>query len=47
MKEVQNNWPIGIEKTRQRESVLSVLESTEKPLTTDICSEMGNSGDAV
>ncbi len=46
MKEIQNNWPAGIKRTKQRESVLSILESSEKPLSaTDICSRMGKGGD--
>ncbi|MEG6520718.1 Fur family transcriptional regulator [Desulfotomaculum sp. 1211_IL3151] len=47
MKEGQNIWPAGIKRTRQRESVLSVLENTDKPLSAaDICSRMEKSGDA-
>lgn len=46
MKEIQNSWPAGIKRTKQRESVLSILESSEKPLSaTDICSRMGKGGD--
>lgn len=46
MKEVQNNWPAGIKRTKQREHVLSILEASEKPLSAaDICSKMGISGD--
>ncbi|BBB91798.1 MAG TPA: transcriptional repressor [Methylomusa anaerophila] len=46
MKEKQNRWPAGIKRTRQRESVLSVLENSEKPLSAaDICSKMEKSGD--
>lgn len=46
MNEIQNNWPAGIKRTKQRESVLSILESSEKPLSaTDICSRMGKGGD--
>jgi Fur family ferric uptake transcriptional regulator len=48
LEKVQNNWPAGIKKTRQRESVLSVLEHSEKPLSaTDIYSKMKKGGDAV
>jgi len=44
--EIQNTWPAGIKRTRQRESVLSVLENSEKPLTVaDICSKMEKGGD--
>ncbi|HBC93945.1 MAG TPA: transcriptional repressor [Pelotomaculum sp.] len=47
MKEVQNDWPAGIKKTRQRESVLLVLEHAEKPLSaTDICSEIEKNGES-
>jgi Fur family ferric uptake transcriptional regulator len=45
LKAVRNNWPVGIKRTRQRESILSILESSGKPLSaTDICSEMEGSG---
>lgn len=44
---VQNDWPAGIKRTRQRKSVLSILEDSEKPLSaTDICAEMEKGGDA-
>lgn len=44
---MRNNWPAGIKYTRQRESVLSVLESSEKPLNaSEICLEIENNGDA-
>lgn len=47
MNEIQHNWPVGIKRTRQRESVLSVLENSDKPLSAaDICSKIQNSGDA-
>jgi Fe2+ or Zn2+ uptake regulation protein len=47
LKEVRNNWPAGIKRTRQREGVLSILENSEKPLSaTDICSEMEKGGGA-
>lgn len=43
LKEVQNNWPAGIKRTKHRESVLSILENSEKPLSAaDICAQMGN-----
>ncbi len=46
MKEIQNSWPIGIKKTRQRESVLSILQRSEKPLSaSDICSKIEKSGE--
>lgn len=46
MKEIQNIWPAGIKRTRQRESVLSVLEDSEKPLSAaDICSRIEKDGD--
>ncbi|MEA4926201.1 MAG: transcriptional repressor [Syntrophomonadaceae bacterium] len=46
MKEVQNHWPAGVKRTRQRESVLSILENSEKPLSaTEICSKMETGGD--
>ncbi|MPW26729.1 transcriptional repressor [Alkalibaculum sp. M08DMB] len=46
VKEEQNIWSAGIKRTRQRESVLSVLENTDKPLSAaDICSRMEKSGD--
>lgn len=46
MEKAQNNWPAGIKRTRQRESVLSVLENSKSPLTAmDICSQMENGRD--
>lgn len=48
MKKEQKNWPLGIKKTKQRESVISVLEHSEKPLTaSDICTLVEQSGEAV
>lgn len=48
MKNIQNIWPKGIKRTRQRESVLSILENSEKPLSaTNICSEIEKSGETV
>lgn len=45
--EKRNNWPAGIKKTKPRESVLSVLEHSEIPLSAaDICQKMERSGDA-
>lgn len=47
MKKKQNSWPAGIKRTRQRESVLSVLENSDRPLSAaDIGSKMEKSGDA-
>lgn len=47
MNEKQNTWPAGIKKTRQRESVLLVLEHADKPLSAaDISSQMEKGGDA-
>ena len=47
MNEKQNVWPAGIKKTRQRESVLLVLEHADKPLSAaDISSQMEKGGDA-
>lgn len=44
----QNIWPAGIKRTRQRESVLSVLENSDKPLSAaEICSKIEKSGDMV
>ncbi len=41
MKEIQNNWPAGVKRTRQRENVLLILENSEKPLSAaEICSKM-------
>lgn len=48
MEKSQNkDWPSGVKKTKQREAVLSVLKSAEKPLSAmQICSEIENSGEA-
>lgn len=41
MKEIQNSWPAGIKRTKQREGVLSILGNSRKPLSaTEICSNM-------
>jgi len=43
----KNIWPAGIKRTRQRESILSVLRNSDNPLcAADICSKMdiGNNG---
>ncbi len=48
MKEIQNSWPVGVKRTRQRENVLSILENSETPLSaTEIFSQMEKTGDAV
>lgn len=48
MKEKQNDWPTGLKKTKPRESVLSVLEHAEKPLSAmDICSQIEKDGNTV
>ncbi|BAK98661.1 putative Fur family transcriptional regulator [Oscillibacter valericigenes Sjm18-20] len=46
MEKEQNRWPEGIKRTKQRESVLSILEHSDTPLSAlDICSKMEKSGD--
>ena len=46
MKDIQNSFPAGIKRTRQRESVLSILKNSHEPLSAaDICSEMEKKGD--
>ncbi len=48
MKEKKNTWPAGIKRTHQRESVLSVLESSDRPLSAaEIFSKIEKNGDAV
>ena len=48
MEEVHTNWPVGIKKTKQRESILSILESSDKPLSaSDIFSKLEISGEAI
>ncbi|MGB8454468.1 MAG: transcriptional repressor [Anaerocolumna sp.] len=45
LKEIQDNWPTGIKRTKQRENVLSILENSENPLSaTDICAKMEKNG---
>lgn len=45
MKEVRENWPSGLKRTRPRESVFSVLERADKPLSAmEICSEIERNG---
>lgn len=47
MEEEQNRWPAGIKRTKQRESVLSLLEQSDTPLSaSDICSKIEKNGDA-
>lgn len=47
MKEKQIIWPDGVKKTRQRKSVLSILEKSDKPLSAaEICSQMEKDGEA-
>lgn len=44
MEEGQNSWPAGIKRTKQRESMLSILNDSEKPLSAaDICAKMEES----
>ena len=46
MKEKQKAWPAGIKRTRQRESVLSILENTDRPLSAvEICAQIEGNGD--
>jgi len=41
MEEIKNNWPPGIKRTKQRESVLFILQNAKGPLSaTDICAKM-------
>jgi len=48
LKQAEKNWPAGIKRTRQRESVLRVLERSDRPLSaSDICSEIEKDGEAV
>lgn len=45
MKNFQNSWPEGLKRTKNRESVLSVLEGSEKPLSAaDIFAEIEKTG---
>lgn len=38
----RKKWPEGVKRTRQRESVLDVLENADKPLcAADICEKLG------
>ncbi|MDR3271064.1 MAG: transcriptional repressor [Peptococcaceae bacterium] len=46
MENSQNLWPQGVKKTKQRASVLAILENAEKPLTAlDICARREKDGD--
>lgn len=48
LKEIQNDWPAGLKKTKPRECVLSVLEHAQKPLSAmEICSEIEKGGNTV
>ena len=41
MEKSLNDWPLGVKKTKQRESVLSILENSDKPLNvTEIYSQI-------
>lgn len=45
MKNFQNSWPEGLKRTKNRESVLSVLEGSEKPLSAaDIFAQIEKTG---
>ena len=46
--EAKIEWPAGMKKTRQRQSVLSVLDDSQNPLSAaDICSRIKKEGEAV
>lgn len=48
MKELSNNWPSGMKRTKPREIVFSVLEHAEKPLSAaEISSKIEKSGESV
>ncbi|WP_294856064.1 Fur family transcriptional regulator [Oscillibacter sp.] len=48
MKENKTVWQAGVKRTRQRESVLAVLEHSDKPLSAaEICSKIEMDGDTV
>lgn len=45
VKDIRNMWPKGLKMTRQRESIIAILENSEKPLSaSDICSKMEADG---
>ncbi len=47
MKKADNGWPSGLKRTKPRESVLSVLEKAEKPLSAmEICSRIEKNGES-
>lgn len=47
MKEISNNWPSGLKRTKPRERVLSVLEQAQKPLSAmEICSGIEKGGES-
>ncbi len=46
MNEKQTVWQAGVKRTRQRESVLAVLENSDRPMSAaEICSEIERGGD--
>jgi Fur family ferric uptake transcriptional regulator len=48
VKNIQSIWPAGMKRTRQREGVLSILESSQRPLSAaDICAKMEEGGEKV
>jgi Fur family ferric uptake transcriptional regulator len=48
LREIQNSWPAGVKRTKQREAVLAVLESAGRPVSaSDICSQTEKNGEAV
>lgn len=48
LKQAEKGWPAGVKRTRQRESVLRVLERSERPLSaSEIRSEIEKDGEAV
>lgn len=45
LKNEQSNWPAGVKKTKQRKSILDVLENSDIPLSAaDICAKMDSGG---
>jgi Fur family ferric uptake transcriptional regulator len=47
MDEAKMEWPAGMKKTKQRQSVLSVLDDSPNPLSAaDICSRIKKAGEA-
>ncbi len=48
MSELLSSWPEGVKRTKQRESVLCILEQSQTPLSaSDICSRMEHNGELV